>query len=324
MSVNKLLFLPLVIVLHVMLFAATMANAALPIGGLQRTTTVILTLPKTHGLGSGQTLVPLTSADTYTYHLYLPAVVVPPAPGPITLNTITNGGQSSYSVNWVADTYAATYSLEEAANNTFGYPTVVYNGPALAWTVPSPKAAGTYYYRVRGRNSLGVYGPYGNVRSVTVNPPPPGTPTLSSINNSSGTSSYSVSWNSVANASGYVLQEASNGSFSGAVQVYTGAETMWNASGKGAGTYYYRVQATGLGGTSGWSNTQTTTVNPTKVCCKICYTGKACGDTCISSSYTCHQPPGCACNPGLSTQTLSSLNYCPVSDASQSGNSASQ
>lgn len=31
-------------------------------------------------------------------------------------------------------------------------------------------------------------------------------------------------------------------------------------------------------------------------CCKICTTGKACGDTCISRSYTCRKGPGCACN----------------------------
>ena len=31
-------------------------------------------------------------------------------------------------------------------------------------------------------------------------------------------------------------------------------------------------------------------------CCKICRTGKACGDTCISRSHTCHKGPGCACN----------------------------
>lgn len=31
-------------------------------------------------------------------------------------------------------------------------------------------------------------------------------------------------------------------------------------------------------------------------CCKICWTGKACGDTCIRRDYTCNQPPGCACN----------------------------
>lgn len=31
-------------------------------------------------------------------------------------------------------------------------------------------------------------------------------------------------------------------------------------------------------------------------CCKICSKGKACGDSCISRSYTCHKGPGCACN----------------------------
>ena len=31
-------------------------------------------------------------------------------------------------------------------------------------------------------------------------------------------------------------------------------------------------------------------------CCRVCTTGKACGDSCISRSYQCHQPPGCACN----------------------------
>jgi len=31
-------------------------------------------------------------------------------------------------------------------------------------------------------------------------------------------------------------------------------------------------------------------------CCKCCTVGQACGDACISMEYTCHQPPGCACN----------------------------
>lgn len=30
-------------------------------------------------------------------------------------------------------------------------------------------------------------------------------------------------------------------------------------------------------------------------CCKICITSIACGDTCISKSYICTKPPGCAC-----------------------------
>lgn len=31
-------------------------------------------------------------------------------------------------------------------------------------------------------------------------------------------------------------------------------------------------------------------------CCKICTTGKACGNSCISRKYTCRKPPGCACD----------------------------
>lgn len=38
------------------------------------------------------------------------------------------------------------------------------------------------------------------------------------------------------------------------------------------------------------------TQTPTRYCCKICTTGKACGDSCISRSYTCHKAPGCACD----------------------------
>ena len=33
-------------------------------------------------------------------------------------------------------------------------------------------------------------------------------------------------------------------------------------------------------------------------CCKICRKGKACGNSCISRSYTCTKPPGCACDGG--------------------------
>ncbi|MCW1933379.1 hypothetical protein [Pararhodobacter zhoushanensis] len=31
-------------------------------------------------------------------------------------------------------------------------------------------------------------------------------------------------------------------------------------------------------------------------CCRVCRTGYACGNSCISRSYRCHQPRGCACD----------------------------
>jgi hypothetical protein len=30
-------------------------------------------------------------------------------------------------------------------------------------------------------------------------------------------------------------------------------------------------------------------------CCKVCTTGKPCGDTCIAKNETCHKGRGCAC-----------------------------
>lgn len=38
-------------------------------------------------------------------------------------------------------------------------------------------------------------------------------------------------------------------------------------------------------------------VSPTssRQCCRVCTTGKPCGNTCISRSATCHAGPGCAC-----------------------------
>ncbi len=38
------------------------------------------------------------------------------------------------------------------------------------------------------------------------------------------------------------------------------------------------------------------TPTPSTYCCKVCSTGYACGNSCISRSKTCHQPPGCACD----------------------------
>jgi hypothetical protein len=35
---------------------------------------------------------------------------------------------------------------------------------------------------------------------------------------------------------------------------------------------------------------------PVQGCCKVCSKGKACGDSCISRSKTCHKGRGCACD----------------------------
>lgn len=47
---------------------------------------------------------------------------------------------------------------------------------------------------------------------------------------------------------------------------------------------------------SDWSRQASAPSTSSQGCCKTCRKGKACGDTCISRSYTCHVGRGCACN----------------------------
>ncbi|MBI5034279.1 MAG: S8 family serine peptidase [Chloroflexi bacterium] len=92
----------------------------------------------------------------------------------------------------------------------------------------------------------------------------PGVPTLNAISNPSNSNAYNVTWTTSSNASTYILQESfNNAGFASPTEVYNGASTTWPASGKAAGTYYYRVKGHNATGDSGWSGTQSTTVNPT-------------------------------------------------------------
>lgn len=36
-------------------------------------------------------------------------------------------------------------------------------------------------------------------------------------------------------------------------------------------------------------------IRSTGSCCRVCTTGKPCGNTCINRNHNCNSPPGCAC-----------------------------
>jgi hypothetical protein len=91
---------------------------------------------------------------------------------------------------------------------------------------------------------------------------PPAAPVLNEINNADNDGNYSVSWSAVAGADSYLLQEDDNAAFSSPESPYTGFGTVWNASGKAVGTYFYRVKARNPTGDSGWSNIRSVTVFP--------------------------------------------------------------
>jgi len=119
-----------------------------------------------------------TANEAYTAavpieRVYLPLVQTrwPPIPGTPFLDAIDNPDQDNYyAVGWQPSLLASTYILEEAADSSFSNPQVVYQGPGLNWTVPSPgRTPATYYYRVRARNSWGN-SPWSAVQSVVIYP----------------------------------------------------------------------------------------------------------------------------------------------------------
>ena len=85
-------------------------------------------------------------------------------------------------------------------------------------------------------------------------PPIPSVPSLNPIDNAGGDGNYEISWSAAVHADTYVLQEATNSSFSDASIVYSGPSTSHAVSGRGAARYYYRVKARNIWAESDWSN----------------------------------------------------------------------
>ena len=105
--------------------------------------------------------------------MFLPIVMKRWSPMPYTLSlkSVSNPDQdNTYTVSWASTHLAQTHILEEVANSSFSGSRVVYQGPSLSWTVPSPgKTPADYHYRVRALNSRGDSS-WSNVRVVTIHP----------------------------------------------------------------------------------------------------------------------------------------------------------
>lgn len=101
--------------------------------------------------------------------------------------------------------------------------------------------------------SLGLGGTGGTVT------PTLSTPSLTAT--AASTTQINLSWGSVANATGYVLQRASASNYSDATSIYTGSALSYNNTGLVASTtYYFRLKATANGyNDSNYAGTSATT-----------------------------------------------------------------
>ena len=96
---------------------------------------------------------------------------------------------------------------------------------------------------------------------ATIPRPFPGDVTLLPISNFGGGGAYNVEWTSAISAQNYVLQESLDTSFSSPT-TYNASNSPYFISGKGLGTYYYRVRAYNAEARPGrWSNVQSVVVS---------------------------------------------------------------
>jgi YD repeat-containing protein len=85
--------------------------------------------------------------------------------------------------------------------------------------------------------------PAGN-RTEVASGAPPGIPASITVPSSSSTGSYTISWGVASGTlTAYELYEATNAGFTGETLAYSGTALSKAISGKGNGTYYYRVRA---------------------------------------------------------------------------------
>lgn len=171
-------------------------------------------------------------------------------PGVPSSITVPSGSATgSYPISWGASSgTVAAYKLYEANNAGFSGQQLIYTGVGLSATV-SGRGNGAYYYRVQAcfEDFCSNYRAGANPVNVLL---PPGVPASISVPANSGPA-YTISWGAASGSSpSYQLYEATNASFSGEVLVYGGAGLGYGASGKGAGTYFYRVRACNGGGCS--------------------------------------------------------------------------
>jgi len=178
-------------------------------------------------------------------------VLLAPAGAPV-VSVPSSSYNGSYTISWTTVTHASSYRLEESANG--GAWNEIHNGASTSLGV-SGRTTGTYSYRARACNTTGC-GSYSATASIQVTLPP-ATPSLS-VPSSSSTGSYTVSWSSVAHATSYRLEESVDGG--GWTEVQNSASTSMAFSGRGSGTYGYRVRACNAAGCSAYSAAQSIVV----------------------------------------------------------------
>ncbi len=167
------------------------------------------------------------------------------------------GVAASPTLSWNISSGATSYALQVSTSSDFS--TLVLNQTGIgstSYAVSSLLNNTTYYWRVNATNAGGTSA-WSSVWSFTTVVAAPSAPTLAlPANGATGVAaSPTLSWNISSGATSYTLQVSTSSDFSTLVVNQTGIiSTSYAVSLLNNTTYYWRVNATNAGGTSGWSS----------------------------------------------------------------------
>jgi Zn-dependent metalloprotease len=226
--------------------------------------------PTSAGVKTGSLMIESDDPNTPTLNVALtgtgralPAVATDP-PTSVTSSSANLNGK----VNPNGST--ATYHFEYGTTVGYGSTTPITSaGSGTSEISVTANIAGlgpdtTYHYRIVATNTAGTS--YGFDQTLTtLNCIPPQTPASISYPSSDDDGSFPITWSPVTGATTYTLERATNSSFNNATTVYGGANTSWNESALGDGTYYYRVSAANSCGNSDWRDGSAIVVSSTPV-----------------------------------------------------------
>jgi hypothetical protein len=201
-------------------------------------------------------------ADTPNKLLYVVFGTKPPSfPDVPTLAFPANNGTGvpvAAPLGWNVSSGATSYRVQVATSSSFT--TIKYDqaGIAATSTIASGLSGNTkYYWRVNATSSLGTSA-WSSVWSFTTEPavPPPPPTLISPANGATNVpSTPGLIWNASGNAIYYQLQVSTSSKFTPLVVNQKNIPQTWMIVGLNKNTtYYWRVAATNVYGTSGWSS----------------------------------------------------------------------
>jgi hypothetical protein len=147
-----------------------------------------------------------------------------------------------------------SFTIEKSVGGGAFAPLTSVAANVVTFTDTVVTAGGTYQYRVKAVNTAGSSG-YAVSNSVNVPSPPlaPTSFTIVTARANGPNDTVTLTWTNVANETGYTIQRASTSTFAGATSFTVAANTTSLVQTVGRGlTFFYRIRADNLGGSSAW------------------------------------------------------------------------